>query len=65
MVIDLAPIRAVLPAFLQQGLASVYVVACCGRVYVGAVPATTCRTCRGTPANHAVRTDGSDLDTLA
>lgn len=62
--IDANTVRPLLPVFKQQGLDTVYVVSCCGRVYVGASAATTCRTCKKTPANYAVRTDGTDLQSL-
>jgi hypothetical protein len=56
---DTTLILPLLPVFKQQGHDHVYVVSCCGRVYVGVKAATTCRTCKQVPENHCVRTDGS------
>lgn len=63
--IDINLIRNVLPVYKQLGVHTVYVVSCCGRVYVGLQIAKVCRTCAKAPVNHAVCTDGSDLQTLA
>lgn len=62
--INRAAIGVLLPAYESQGVTSVFVVACCNRVYVGKERATKCRTCANTPVNHEVRTDGSNLNDL-
>jgi len=62
--IDINPLRNLLPVYKQQGADTVYVVSCCGRVYIGLNPAKACRTCAQVPTNHAVRTDGTDLQLL-
>lgn len=62
--IDTNTLRPLLPTFQSQGLETVFVVACCGRVYVGCTQATSCRTCKRAPTNHEIRTDGSDLGSL-
>lgn len=62
--VDVETVRPLLAVFQSQGLDFVYVVSCCGRIYVGATAATTCRTCKNAPKNYPVKTDGTDLQSL-
>lgn len=57
-------VRVLYKAFTAQGIEVVYGVRCCGRVYLGTVPATKCRTCMGTPKSVELRQE-SDVDNLA
>jgi hypothetical protein len=57
-------IEEILPTFQMQGVETVFVSECCGRIYVGRAAASSCRTCERTPVNQQVRTDGSDLHLL-
>jgi hypothetical protein len=62
--IDVNTVRPLLAVFRSQGQDTVYVASCCGRVYVGATAATTCRTCKQSPKNYPVKTDGTDIQSL-
>ena len=47
----------------QEPEAPLFVVRCCGRIYMGRSPAMKCRTCDDTPKNVEIR-QASDLDNL-
>jgi hypothetical protein len=47
--------------FFDQGAEKVFIVKCCGRVYVGLEPASKCRTCSKIPKNH----EAKNLEELA
>ncbi len=49
--------------FKAQGISPVYAVRCCGRIYIGRIPAVKCRTCDKPPRNVEVRSE-KDLDNL-
>lgn len=49
--------------YKAQGANKVYVAYCCDRFYVGLLPASRCRSCPKSPANHEVASD-EDIDNL-
>lgn len=47
----------------QDPVTPVFLVRCCGRIYMGRDPASKCRTCDDTPKNVEIRNE-ADLDNL-
>lgn len=63
MTVDAQRVRDLYRVFQAQGVELVYLVRCCGRVYLGREPAVKCRTCDKHPKSKEIRCE-ADLDNL-
>lgn len=53
-VMDVECARTLYLQFVRQQISEVWAARCCGRLYLGKAPATTCRVCSGSPVNHKI-----------